>query len=550
MLVICVLCAVGLAFVAAVFSAFIAPLFLLQHRHQQALDAAALKAASDLSQIVIDDPYWGYVALSDYPAMGHATIADDGQPVPVHGINTIIATCRLDYVIASELGNAQLEEMALEDLKHARESAKKLELCLKQSLAQDSVAGRDINGEVVHTFADAFETYSRCIGGMTKPRQSNFNLTLGWLNGPAATATRVSHSGKGASKNKYFPPELMIKGCYRACVDIPVGREHFSFAAIGTQPALANSTYFVPADEKMDHLGSIVRVEGACEARNIWDKRPQLVSGRSCGQPYQMEVKPAPAALLLSFPGGRPSSIRSAGDLLSDYNLRTAVMNAYTPQGNDFPSDESCQLQAQPQQVCAASSIAICFHDWLRSNYALPKVDSVLAALNTDLSTVGQSRSTSFVLAIDGNGNVIISPLKSRPFLGFAVAENQYYAIGVEPVAIGDRNSVVMCRDEVHKLGTAEGGKHAGQPWPGDPINWDELNSYVDGQFIPAAASRKAQGIRLAGEQRPDGGIITERAYLQHVDGLAPERQLRTAAYSTGLAAEISLSPPSTIRFW
>src|SRR6516225_9906245 len=80
--------------------------FLLHERYKQALEAAALKAASDLSEIVINDPYFGFISLSDRPPIGHATVAEDGEPVPVHGINTIIATSRLEYLIATEIGDA------------------------------------------------------------------------------------------------------------------------------------------------------------------------------------------------------------------------------------------------------------------------------------------------------------------------------------------------------------------------------------------------------------------------------------------------------------
>src|SRR5579883_2289538 len=99
----------------------------LQHeRYRQALESAALKAASDLSEIVINDPYFGFVSLSDRPAAGNATIADDGEPMPVHGINSLIAASRLDYLIASELCDERLQSFALEDARHARDAASRL----------------------------------------------------------------------------------------------------------------------------------------------------------------------------------------------------------------------------------------------------------------------------------------------------------------------------------------------------------------------------------------------------------------------------------------
>lgn len=41
-----------------------------------AIDAAALTAASDVGRIVVTDPNWGYVSLSDYP-VHKGTVAGD-----------------------------------------------------------------------------------------------------------------------------------------------------------------------------------------------------------------------------------------------------------------------------------------------------------------------------------------------------------------------------------------------------------------------------------------------------------------------------------------
>jgi len=71
-----------------------------EQRYQQAIESAALRAATELSEIVINDPYFGFISLSDQKPIGQATFAADGEPLPVHGINTIIATTRLDYLIA------------------------------------------------------------------------------------------------------------------------------------------------------------------------------------------------------------------------------------------------------------------------------------------------------------------------------------------------------------------------------------------------------------------------------------------------------------------
>ena len=59
-------------------------------RTESVIDAAGLVAADDLSRLIINDPNFGYVSLSNYPPIGIATCAADGEPLPVVGINTLV----------------------------------------------------------------------------------------------------------------------------------------------------------------------------------------------------------------------------------------------------------------------------------------------------------------------------------------------------------------------------------------------------------------------------------------------------------------------------
>src|SRR5579884_2964016 len=70
--------------------------FLGAHMEQRtAIEAAALAAARDLSRIVIEDQYYGFVGLSDRAPTGKATKAGDNWFMPVTGINTLLGTVRL-----------------------------------------------------------------------------------------------------------------------------------------------------------------------------------------------------------------------------------------------------------------------------------------------------------------------------------------------------------------------------------------------------------------------------------------------------------------------
>jgi hypothetical protein len=531
--------------VLALFGSQIIWSFLKQERYQQALEGAALKAASDLSEIVINDPYFGFISLSDRPAIGEATLAADGQPLPVHSINSIIAAARLDYLVALELGDARLEELALEDSWHAKEAENRLERALELSLKPDNKSdARDMDNKVVRPYADALKVYTEGLKCFTKASPKEFNLTLGWLRKSGATVTPVPQPGN----SHYVPDGAVAKGCYRPFMDIPVRNEHYSFTGVGSQTSLVSADQFVPQDGVQ--ISSIVRADATGETSSFlpWEKTAHGFIGAACAQPYALNRQPAPSVLVVAFPDGRPDGINSLRDLLSNTGLNGAIMRTYTPVKGDFPIDPGSQLQPSgSDRVSAGAAFATGFHDWLRSNYALPKIDSVLAACNQGFpSTSESSNSMSFVFVVEitCDGNAVVSSLHLNPFADLRIAESQWYAINDTPAQIGASNWTVVCRDQVRTLGTIQGGKHAGQPYPGDPINWAELNSYVNEAFAAAAATRRPGGLVLLGEEAPGGGIALTGAQLQKESGGNLSRNMRTSNYSPGLASEIRISSP------
>src|SRR5579885_3836375 len=78
------------------------------------IEAAALTASRAMQSLVIVDPNFGLVGLSDSPPPGN-----DPNQRPVLGYNTIVGTIRLDMLIASRLGNKAMIALAKDDLKLA-----------------------------------------------------------------------------------------------------------------------------------------------------------------------------------------------------------------------------------------------------------------------------------------------------------------------------------------------------------------------------------------------------------------------------------------------
>jgi hypothetical protein len=65
--------------------------------------------------VVVDTPQFGYVSASDSAPVGTATPAGDQFYMPVHGINSLIGTARLDLEIATALGDPVMTALAQQD---------------------------------------------------------------------------------------------------------------------------------------------------------------------------------------------------------------------------------------------------------------------------------------------------------------------------------------------------------------------------------------------------------------------------------------------------
>ena len=152
-LVVCVICFVILPAVLLVTQI---NLYMVDRaRTQNVLEAASLLAANDLSRIVLNDPNFGFVSLSNYPPVGKATFAADGEPLPVTGINTLTGTVRQNTILAIELDNATMKCLADQDRENLGSAIKQLNACFEGTTRGDRrYLGKDIHGRRVELVED------------------------------------------------------------------------------------------------------------------------------------------------------------------------------------------------------------------------------------------------------------------------------------------------------------------------------------------------------------------------------------------------------------
>lgn len=355
-------------------------------QHATAVEAASLAAAGDISKIVIEDRSFGFVALSDYPSIGQGTLAGDGQPLPVIGINTLIGTARLDMLIAHDIGDPNLIELARKDSQHAREAAAALVQEIQRALSGQGQLAKNMDGQPVDVYKRAEDVYKqnviKTIGG-GKPIVNSFKLTLGWLDNGGDTLTDIPRPTEKAE----VPPEKQKNGKYEAFVDIPAHGENFTFAAVSNRAALVDRHHFRPADTIK--VSSIVLVEashtieevGGTDHTGATAGRTALVNSSACAQAFAQDDTSPPAHLSVAFPGGYVPGITRLRDLFINDQLKTRLVRYYKPIGGDWPTDPGTNLTPGSTPVGNPSTVSqmwsVGFYDWLRANHLRPRIDKI-----------------------------------------------------------------------------------------------------------------------------------------------------------------------------
>ena len=180
-----------------------------------AIEAAALAAARDLGKVVVEDPNFGFISISDAAPSTPNTKANDGFSMPVTSINTLLGTIRVDMIIARQLSDTTMTTLAETDYTNAMAAKDFLVAALQQAMLPGAGGSnlRDVDGNVVSPYQAAVDAYQqnvvRIAGGKSRMVNGSMKLTLGCLSNPGITATmaavasaiRVSSHTSSPSRN-------------------------------------------------------------------------------------------------------------------------------------------------------------------------------------------------------------------------------------------------------------------------------------------------------------------------------------------------------------
>ncbi len=513
-------------------------------RIQNTMDAACLLAANDASRIVINDQNFGFVSLSNYPPVGKATCAQDNEPLPVIGINSLIGTIRQNVIVAHEIGNSKMMSLVDAD----RTNLDKTITDLNDALADaNRIRSKqkyfDINGRQVEPVKDITAFLEKSLPSNIK--LESIRLTTGWLSGGGKTNITVPQPVRYAQ----LKPADVQGVTYKPFRDVPVDGRSFSFAGLDSTSSIVSPAFFKEADSK--HVCSIVKVECVFAVKNF-GVTSSTFSSQACGEPFAMpEVGPA-GTMTLRFSGVPTAGLQTWSDFLRDNNFRDAQVTRFDAIGGDYPLDRNSRLQQYRASADTSTSAEFADHlyCWLRNGHLRPRVDSILTMINEPFLS---SSNAFYVYEFTKTGTISRRLLRKDPFPVGVTSDCQCSVIANTAVQ-GGVTPIIVFRNDVKHLGLTTGGKHAGQPLAGDPIDWCELADFGGDSIVARDLNKGRLGTRLTvvDPANPAYPLDSDRRVnldiFRTFDGRSLAAQPRKNFYSGGLAMDIEIGGlrPST----
>ncbi len=512
-------------------------------RVQTVVDAAGLIAANDLSKMIINDRNFGWVSLSNYPPIGKATCARDGEPLPVIGINTLVGTVRQNTIVAHELNNAAMQNLAEVDHKALSETTDDLNALIEKSLSGTlSTKATDIQGVTVDPVKDVTDYLNNNLPNTA--RLETVELTNGWLKSGGMSTIKIPQPLQMAQ----LKPNEIRAGEYKSFINVPACGTNFTFAGLGPSSRLVNNSDFQPADDK--HINTIVKIECVISRKNPWlpflpagsDPNTKMQVVAYC-QPYTMPDLGPKGLMTLRFSGQPVAGLLSWNDLLKEGNFTDKQVATYDVVGGDFPVDKTASMSQSESEdeTSTAKQFGEHLYYWLRNGHLQPRLDAVLAMVNAPFK-VGMKDIYAYEFAKDGT---ISRRLLDRDPFPVGVTSESQSSVMADTRIQGGLSPIILFRDNVKNLGTENGGKHAGQPLAGTPLNWCELREFGGDEQTALGLCKGRLGTQLTitdpnnSEPVEDQSMLTD--LFRKIDGKPLTLQPRRNFYSGGLALDIEI---------
>jgi hypothetical protein len=421
---------------------------------------------------LIEDPYYGFISLSDQAPIGKATIAGDNYYLPVHSINTLLATTRLDMIIADQFGSTVMRQCAELDYQRCM-AAKDLLVQTLTGAVQPGGTGFDMDGNVISPGDDALKAYEsnlvRMTSGNAQLIPNSLKLTLGCESG-LFTVTQFPQPLNIAQ----VPDNLRNEKCYKSFVNVPYKNRNFVFAAVDNQVRLLDFKLFQPTIAGLPYvIPSIVK----CEADHKFTTKDQygkqhvsIVHAVACAEPSSLgDHRPAPGALAIDFSTGKLPGSTNLQDIFSSPQIMKSPTDLlYTPPDGDSPNSRLIEI-TPAMAVDAHASFGIVLtlgvYDWIRNQGSNLNVASLVNAFSIPFMSNNGGAASEDWFQSDDQGNMqhkaLFLPIKQiKP-----ISHHQLYSrSGVTLIPAANILVDVYIKDNVYQPGRIRGGIHAGEP--------------------------------------------------------------------------------------
>ncbi len=417
--------------------------FLGAHKEATtAIDAAALQAAKDMSLITVDGPL-GKIALVDNPA-------PTANKYPVIGVNTLVATLRLDALIANQLGNKNMLYLVHQDSIRAIDAIN--DLTRRIHLSRKGQGGAfDREGAPVNMKTNAQNAYNnnaiKLANKASGDSATAITMEVGSLTVDSSTGqTNIptpNQPGSGAVDNDINGSNSYVSNgirFYRPNANVPIpglNGSSIRLVSLSDSVSLADRAYFSQLTEgagagdlatAMSKLPTCVQVSAGEQVKGLATPKgtntKQTLQVQATATAGGQRVTAATGTLAVSFPQGFPGNpTAAAGDSTPlSFNSVKSIMNAvqysdpqantpavsssdetttwnggskgvwFKANGSNFPASgtlDKLNFKGLPGRDIDNPSVSMSFmvYDWLRSMGLRPNAKSVVDALSFDLKT-------------------------------------------------------------------------------------------------------------------------------------------------------------------
>jgi hypothetical protein len=465
------------------------------HEQRSAIEASALAAIKDLSAIVIDDPNFGLIGLSDSAPTGKNTAARDGYYTSVTGINTLFGTIRLDMIIADALQDPIMTQLATTDYKNALSAQKNLLNTLNSACLPDGT-GTDIDGNTLNPMQDAISAYNAnnvhlAIGQASSLVAGSLKLTLGYVdNLGSRTPVPQPQNMAGLTSS-----DQQTQGFYASDMAISYTTSNtgatfpFVFAALGPGSRLVDSRAFQSSLQGLAYsTPTVIKVDAdEVYVQNTGGRRTVHATAAAVAGTI-VDQRPYPGAFTITFPDGPVPEIVQFAALINNAQLQGDPADfMQTPTSGDYPQTALSQYSmsflpdadsAHPQ---FEHVLSVALYDWLRRGGTNINVQSLITTIQTPMQFTGSGGQIQmFHLTSSGN---VTNDSASWGQTDLGVSNKQYRATSGLGIVSANKNSYdLQITDNGRIPGRTNGGLHAGEPLNNPGNNGTNPNS---GSYVP-----------------------------------------------------------------